>query len=148
MTLMRYEPLSILNQLQRDVNRLFETTSRFGDEEHSHMLADWLPAIDIKEESDRFIIHADLPGVNINDIEITLEKGVLSLRGQRVIESNEQNAQFRRVERVRGTFLRRFSLPDVADADKVNARCKDGVLEVIVQKRETAKPKRINIEEN
>jgi HSP20 family protein len=145
MTLMRYEPLNLLNQLQREVNRLFETR-RLGDEESGHVLADWMPAVDIKEEPGQFIIHADLPGVDIDDIEITLEKGVLSLKGQRnVEEEKEQTTQYRRVERVRGTFLRRFSLPDVADADKVSAKCKDGVLEVIVQKREAAKPRRITI---
>ena len=145
MTLMRYEPLNLLNQLQREVNRLFET-SRFGDEESGHILADWMPAVDIKEEPGQFVIHADLPGVDIKDIEITLENGVLSLKGQRTGEQQEETEQYRRIERVRGTFLRRFSLPDVADADKVSAKCKDGVLEVVVPKREAAKPRRIAIE--
>ncbi|MBK8182015.1 MAG: Hsp20/alpha crystallin family protein [Candidatus Competibacteraceae bacterium] len=145
MTLMRYEPLNLLNQLQREVNRLFET-SRFGDEESGHILADWMPAVDIKEEPGQFVIHADLPGVDIKDIEITLENGVLALKGQRTGEQQEETEQYRRIERVRGTFLRRFSLPDVADADKVSAKCKDGVLEVVVPKREAAKPRRIAIE--
>ncbi len=145
MALMRYEPLNLLNQLQREVNRLFET-SRSGDEEPGHMLADWMPAVDIKEESAQFIIHADLPGVDLKDIEVTLENGVLTLKGQRATEKKDETEQYRRVERVRGTFLRRFSLPDVADADKVSAKCKDGVLEVMVPKRETAQPRRITIE--
>jgi HSP20 family protein len=137
--------LNLLNQLQREVNRLFEF-SRFGDEETGHMLADWMPAVDIKEEPTQFVIHADLPGVDIKDIEVTLENGVLTLRGQRASEKKEETEQYRRVERARGTFLRRFSLPDVADADKVAAKCKDGVLEVIVPKREAAQPRRITIE--
>ena len=145
MALMRYEPLNLLNQLQREVNRLFET-SRSGDEETGHMLADWMPAVDIKEEPTQFVIHADLPGVELKDIEVTLENGVLTLKGQRATEKKEETEQYRRVERVRGTFLRRFSLPDVADADKVSAKCKDGVLEVMVPKRETAQPRRITIE--
>ena len=145
MALMRYEPLNLLNQLQREVNRLFET-SRSGDEETGHMLADWMPAVDIKEEPTQFVIHADLPGVELKDIEVTLENGVLTLKGQRATEKKEETEQYRRVERVRGTFLRRFSLPDVADADKVSAKCKDGVLEVMVPKRETAQPRRIAIE--
>lgn len=82
MALMRYEPLGLLNQLQREVNRLFET-SRFGDEETGHTLADWMPAVDIKEEPNQFVIHADLPGVDLKDIEVTLENGVLTLKGQR-----------------------------------------------------------------
>ncbi|KAB2935559.1 MAG: Hsp20/alpha crystallin family protein [Candidatus Contendobacter sp.] len=145
MALMRYEPLNLLNQLQREVNRLFET-SRFGDEETGHMLADWMPAVDIREEPNQFVIHADLPGVELKDIEVTLENGVLTLKGQRASEKKEETEQYRRVERVRGTFLRRFSLPDVADADKVAAKCKDGVLEVIVPKREAAQPRRITVE--
>lgn len=145
MALMRYEPLNLLNQLQREVNRLFET-SRFGDEETGHMLADWMPAVDIREEPNQFVIHADLPGVELKDIEVTLENGVLTLKGQRASEQKEETEQYRRVERVRGTFLRRFSLPDVADADKVAAKCKDGVLEVIVPKREAAQPRRITVE--
>ena len=145
MALMRYEPLNLLNQLQREVNRLFET-SRLGDEETGHMLADWVPAVDIKEEPAQFVIHADLPGVDIKDIEITLENGVLTLKGQRAAEKKEETQQYRRIERVRGTFLRRFSLPDAVDAEKVAARCKDGVLEVVVPKREVAQPRRIAIE--
>ena len=145
MALMRYEPLNLLNQLQREVNRLFET-SRLGDEETGHMLVDWAPAVDIKEEPAQFVIHADLPGVDIKDIEITLENGVLTLKGQRAAEKKEETQQYRRVERVRGTFLRRFSLPDAVDAEKVAARCKDGVLEVVVPKREAAQPRRIAIE--
>ena len=145
MALMRYEPLNLLNQLQREVNRLFET-SRLGDEETGHMLADWAPAVDIKEEPAQFVIHADLPGVDIKDIEITLENGVLTLKGQRAAEKKEETQQYRRGGRVRGTFLRRFSLPDAVDAEKVAARCKDGVLEVVVPKREAAQPRRIAIE--
>jgi HSP20 family protein len=145
MAMLRYEPFIFLNQLQREVNRLFET-SRIGDEETGHTLADWMPAVDIKEEPAHFIIHADLPGVDSKDIEINLEKGVLTLKGQRIVETQKDAKQYRRVERVRGTFLRRFSLPDVADADKVSAKCKDGVLEVILPKREVAKPRRIAIE--
>ena len=146
MALMRYEPFNLLNQLQREVNRLLDS-GRIGDEEAGHVLAaDWAPAVDIKEEPQQFVIHADVPGVEAKDIDITLENGVLTLKGQRVIEQKEENDQYRRVERVRGTFLRRFSLPDAVNAEKVSAKCKDGVLEVIVPKRESAQPRRIAIE--
>ncbi len=145
MTLMRYEPFNLLSQFQREVNRLLDT-SRFGDEETGHSLADWAPAVDIKEEPSQFVIHADLPGVEAKDIDISLENGVLTLKGQRAIEQKEETESYRRVERVRGTFLRRFSLPDAVDAEKVSAKCRDGVLEVLVPKRETAQPRRITIE--
>jgi len=146
MALMRYEPFNLLNQLQREVNRLLDP-GRIGDEEAGHVLAaDWAPAVDIKEEPQQFVIHADVPGVEAKDIDITLENGVLTLKGQRVLEQKEETDQYRRVERVRGTFLRRFSLPDAVNAEKVSAKCKDGVLEVIVPKRESAQPRRITIE--
>ncbi len=145
MTLMRYEPFNLLSQFQREVNRLLDT-SRFGDEETGHSLADWAPAVDIKEEPSQFVIHADLPGVEVKDIDISLENGGLTLKGQRAIEQKEETESYRRVERVRGTFLRRFSLPDAVDAEKVSAKCRDGVLEVLVPKRETAQPRRITIE--
>lgn len=145
MTLMRYEPFNLLSQFQREVNRLLDT-NRFGDEQTGHTLADWAPAVDIKEEVNQFVIHADLPGVEIKDIDIALENGVLTLKGQRAMEQKEETENYRRVERVRGTFLRRFSLPDAVDAEKVTAKCRDGVLEVLVPKRESAQPRRITIE--
>jgi HSP20 family protein len=145
MTLVRYEPLNLLNQLQREVNRLFDT-SRVGNEENGLMASDWAPAVDIKEEIDRFVIQADVPGVEPKDIDITMEKGVLTLKGQRVSESQEESEKYKRVERVRGTFMRRFSLPDTVEADKINAKFKDGVLEVIVPKGQEAQPRRIQVE--
>jgi len=102
--------------------------------------------VDIKEEANQFIIHADLPGVEVKDIDISLENGVLTLKGQRSIEQKEETDKYRRVERVRGSFLRRFSLPDAVDAEKVSAKCRDGVLELLVPKREAAQPRRIAIE--
>ena len=145
MTLMRYEPFNLLSQFQRDVNHLLYA-GRFGDEGTGHGLADWAPAVDIKEEPNQFVIHADLPGVEVKDIDIALENGILTLKGQRAMEQREESKNYRRVERVRGTFLRRFSLPDAVDAEKVTAKCRDGVLEVLVPKRETAQPRRIAIE--
>ena len=145
MNLMRYEPFNLLNQLQREVNRLLDV-GRFGFEETSPLMTEWAPAVDIKEEPNQFIIHADLPGVEIKDIEITLENGVLTLKGQRATEQQEETEQYRRIERVRGAFLRRFSLPDAVNAEKVSAKCRDGVLEVLVPKREGTQPRKIAIE--
>ena len=145
MAIVRYEPFSLLNQLQREVNRLFDT-SRFSDEESSVAASDWVPAVDIKEEDDRFIIQADLPGVDPKDIEITMENGILTLKGQRISETKEETEKYRRVERVRGTFLRRFSLPETVAADKIVAKSKNGVLEVVVPKGSAAQPHKINVE--
>jgi HSP20 family protein len=146
MAAMRYEPLHLLSQLQREVNRLFDTR-RISDEDESGLLAtDWAPAVDIKEEDARFLIYADLPGVDPKDIEITMENGVLTLKGQRMPEKKEEIEKYRRIERVRGTFLRRFSLPETAQADKITAKSKDGVLEVVVPKGETTQTRKISVE--
>lgn len=146
MTIVRYDPFNVLNQLQREVNRLFDT-SRFSDEEATGLSAsDWVPAVDIKEEENRFVIHADLPGVDPKDIEITMENGLLTLKGQRIVESKEEAQKYKRIERVRGTFLRRFSLPDSVDSDQIVAKSKDGVLEVIVPKGELPERRKIEIE--
>lgn len=146
MAIVRYEPLSLLNQLQREVNRLFDTRRLFDEEETGLMTSDWMPAVDIKEENDRYLIHADLPGVDPKDIEITMENGILTLKGQRASEKKEESEKYKRVERIRGTFLRRFSLPDTVQADKITAKCKDGVLEVEVPKGAAAQPRKINVQ--
>lgn len=146
MTIVRYDPFNVLNQLQREVNRLFDT-SRFGNEETDGVSAsDWVPAVDIREEDNQFIIHADLPGVDPKDIEITMQNGLLTLKGQRRVESKEEMQKYKRIERVRGTFLRRFSLPDSVNSEKIVAKSKDGVLEVIVPKGEMPERRKIEIE--
>lgn len=142
---MRYEPFSLLDQLQREVNRLFDT-SRFGDEEKNVTASDWVPAVDIKEESDRFIIYADLPGVDSKDIEITMENGMLMLKGQREPVPRQEQDKYKRMERVRGSFLRRFSLPDTVEADNIVAKSKNGVLEVTVPKGSATRTRKISVE--
>ena len=146
MAIVRYAPFNVLNQLLREVKRLFGT-GRFGDEETSNLTtSDWAPAVDIKEEENAYIIQADLPGVESKDIEITLEKGVLTLKGQRVSETKEETEKYRRVERVRGAFLRRFSLPETVETDKVSAKYTNGVLEVTVPKGSATQPRKITVE--
>ena len=145
MAIVRYEPFSLLNQLQREVSRLFDT-NRFSDEESSVAASDWVPTVDIKEEDDRFIIQADLPGVDPKDIEIAMENGILTLKGQRISETKEETEKYKRIERVRGTFLRRFSLPETVAADKIAAKSRNGMLEVVVPKGSTTQPRKINVE--
>lgn len=144
----RYQPLSLFSELQRDMNKLLE--SRFGDlageEDASRVVTShWSPAVDIKEEEQRFLIHADLPGVDVKDIDITMEQGVLTLRGDRDAENVSEEDGYRRVERVRGTFYRRFSLPDSADPDGISARSSNGVLEIEIPKRASDKPRKITV---
>ncbi len=143
MSLIRYEPWFLVNHLHRDLDRLF---SRPAAGEESQAVVDWVPPVDIREEQTQFVIHADLPGVDAKDIEVTLEKGVLTIRGRRELAGREEKDGFRRVERVSGQFLRRFSLPDTADSQSVKARFNAGVLEVSIPKQAQVLPRRIEVE--
>lgn len=150
MSLVRYEPFNLLDRFSRDLNRLglndLFVNDPFSSEDNSNVVtSQWRPAVDIKEEENRFLIQADVPGVDPKDIEITMENGVLTIRGERAGETKKEGEGYTRVERIRGSFYRRFSLPDTADADRIEAQGKNGVLEVVIPKKEKAKPKRIAI---
>ncbi|MFP4244636.1 MAG: Hsp20/alpha crystallin family protein, partial [Ectothiorhodospira sp.] len=109
-------------------------------------VSDWVPAVDIREEKDAYVLHADVPGVDPKAIEVHMENGVLTIRGDRKEESTEERENYKRVERVRGSFYRRFSLPDTADAERISARSVNGVLEVRIPKQEKVQPRRITVE--
>ena len=144
MALTRYEPWFFVNRLHRDLDRLFAADG-LGDEQQAAVV-DWAPPVDIREEEKQFLIHADLPGVEPKDIDVTLEKGELTIRGSRVLENRDERNGFRRVERTSGQFYRRFSLPDTADSQSVKARFNNGVLEVAIPKQAQVLPRRIQVE--
>ncbi|AAU91420.1 MULTISPECIES: Hsp20/alpha crystallin family protein [Methylococcus] len=139
MTIGRNEPWSLLNQLQRELERSFE--GRQGSD--SAATAEWTPAVDIKEEADRYVLLADLPGVSTDNIDVSMEQGVLTLRGERNTEARTERSGYKRIERVYGSFYRRFSLPDTADADGISARYNNGVLEIVIPKKAAIQPRRI-----
>lgn len=149
MALVRYEPWNLLDRLQKEFNLqgLLEPYTRdvAGDDNSDVVTSHWRPAVDIKEEDDRFVIYADLPGVDPKDIEITMENGVLTLKGERSEEKKEEREGYKRVERVSGCFYRRFSLPDTADADRIEASGNNGVLEITLPKLEKEQPRRITV---
>jgi HSP20 family protein len=138
----RYEPWSLLNQLQRELERTYENKST-GTE--TAATAEWTPAVDIKEEPERYVLWADLPGVNPDAIDIMMENGILTLKGERATEPTEQREGLKRVERIYGSFYRRFSLPDTADAESISARCTSGVLEISIPKKAAVQPKKIHV---
>jgi len=146
MTIIRQAPWAHLNQLQEEMNRLFERVTNPEADTGSLATAEWSPAVDIKEEKERFVLYADIPGVDPQDIEITMEKGVLSIRGERRAESLDEREAHKRIERPRGLFHRRFVLPDSADAERISARGSNGVLEVTIPKHERIQPRRITVE--
>jgi len=137
MTVLRYEPWGLLNRVRRDLDQAFENTA--SD-------ASWAPAVDIHEEAKQFVVHADLPGVKPADIEITAEKGVLSLRGARNFERKNDDGHYSRVERVTGKFVRTFTLPENVQTDPINAQFKDGVLELTIPKAAKPEPRRIEVQ--
>jgi HSP20 family protein len=144
MNIRLYEPNRLLNQLHQEVNRLFDAPWA-GLADVSAADSSWTPAVDIRENDASYLIHADVPGVDPKDIEVTLEHGILTIAGERKAESESESDGYRRVERLRGRFVRSFALPDTADAEKVDAKVKDGVLEVVINKKESSKPRRIAV---
>ncbi len=142
MSLVRYNnPWNLLNTLQRELyNPAFEN----GDDA-SVATANWAPSVDISENETEFTLLADIPGVAPEDIDISMEKGVLTIKGERNAEDVEEGENYRRVERQSGQFYRRFTLPDSADADKIEAKSEHGVLKITIPKQEVALSRRIEV---
>lgn len=142
------EPWSMLQRFQDDLSRLLEDPryGRAGEGDRSSVVtSEWTPAVDIKEEPERFVLLADVPGVDPGEIEITMEQGLLVVRGERRAPDPQESDRYRRVERVYGTFYRRFSLPDTADPERITARGENGVLEIVIPKQEKVQPRRIPV---
>jgi len=148
MNVVRYEPWGLLRRFQDEVNGLFGEypggASAEGDRS-SVVTSSWTPAVDIKEEDERFLLTADIPGVEPKDIEVTMADGVLTIRGERTHEAEKETNGYKRVERSYGSFYRRFSLPDTANAEGITARGSNGVLEVAIPKHEKVQPRRIAV---
>jgi len=148
MAVTRYEPWSVVSQLQNEINRVFGNLSETGG---SSATSQWNPAVDVREYSDRFQLLMDVPGVDPKDVEITLDNGVLTVAGNRSEEkapgsNGADNVQQQRIERPVGRFHRRFILPDTADAaGNVKATGRHGVLEIVIPKQPKAQPRRIPV---
>jgi HSP20 family protein len=144
MAAQRYEPWSVVSQLQSEINRVFGNLS---DADSNSATSEWSPAVDVREYADRFQLLLDIPGVEPKDVEITLDGGVLTVSGIRHEETaaNGAQPQQQRLERRLGRFHRRFILPDTADGENVNASGRNGVLEIVIHKQQKAQPKRITV---
>ena len=140
MNIVRFEPWSMIDLINRDLAR------RPAPEDAQTAVADWVPAVDIVEEQDHFLLQADLPGVDSTDIEVSMEDGVLSLAGERHSEKRGETEGVRRIERVSGRFDRRFSLPETADAEHITAKSSNGILEVTIPKLPAVQARRITVE--
>jgi len=142
MTIVRYNPVGFQDEIKNVFDKFFNGEE--GDQSNV-VTSQWVPRVDIKEEPSRFVIQADIPGVDPAEIEIHMDKGVLSIKGERKSENVDQSEKYTRVERSRGVFYRRFALPDSANPEGITANGKHGVLEIVIPKRPETTPRRINI---
>jgi HSP20 family protein len=140
MSLVKWDPFRELNVLN---DRLGSLLGRGWDSPASTTA--WNPSVDIFENDNEVIFKAELPGMNAKDIEVRLENNVLMLKGERRFEKETKEENYHRIEREYGTFSRSFALPSAVDADKVSAEYKDGILKVMLPKKEEIKPKPIKI---
>ncbi len=145
MTIVRWEPLRELTTLQNEMNRLFNTAFDAPASGAGAGLRRWMPAMDLVETEDHFVLRADLPGMTESDVKIELEDTVLTVSGERRAEHEEEKEGYHRVERAFGAFSRTLTLPKGVDPEAISASFDHGVLEVRVPKPEARKPRRIAI---
>src|SRR4051794_25746243 len=146
-TIVRWEPLRELSSLQTEMNRLFNTVfdAPSAAAGNGGQTRRWVPAMDLLETADHFVLRADLPGMRQEDVAIELEDNVLTISGERKAEHEDRQEGYYRVERAFGGFSRSLTLPRGIDASAVTADFNDGVLEVRIPKPEERKPHKISI---
>jgi HSP20 family protein len=144
MALLRYEPWNTLNQLHGQIGRYLDRDFNDGAVS-SAATADWVPPADIEEYKDKFVLRLDVPGVDVAAIDITLDHGVLSVSGERKVETAAKEIERRRLERPQGRFHRRFTLPDTVDAAAVRATGRNGIVEITIPKQAKAQPRKIQV---
>lgn len=142
--LIRNNPWQLLN----DLNSILDTSLRpnRAPDDSNVESSRWVPAVDIQEKTDKFILAVDIPGVNPKEVEISMENNVLTIKGLRKESIDEDKQGYHRIERLKGSFYRRFTLPDTADAEHVSAKSHHGVLEVIIGKKKAVQARKITIE--
>lgn len=143
MSLVRWSPLREMLQLHNEMNRLLNLPTTREEE----MLASaWSPQVDVYEDENGIRLHADVPGLDQKDLDVRVDNGVLTLKGERKLEREDKKDNYHRIERYHGSFARSFVLPDYADTDKVEATYRNGVLEVFIPKRPEKKPKQVKVD--
>jgi HSP20 family protein len=142
MLLTRYQPYGLFGQYNNEVNRALAGNRGTRS---AAIEREWTPAVDIREEENSFVLVADIPGVARDNVDITLDKGVLTIRGERSATHNGEDREYRRRERVHGTFMRQFTLPETVDAEHISATVTDGVLEIVIAKAQKPQPKKISV---
>ena len=150
-TLTPWNPVWDLEEMQNRLLRSFGLGSsrRVPDgQQQSLTTAEWAPLVDIAEDTQEYVVKAELPEVDKEDVKVTIENGVVNIKGERKFEKEENNKQYHRIERSYGSFMRSFSIPDDAAPDKVSADFKDGLLIIHIAKSEDKLPKSIEVTVN
>ena len=142
--LTRFEPFREFSTLQDRLNRLFRESHREGQDE-SLTTSSFAPSVDVYEDEHNFTLKIEVPGIDEKDIDVRLENNTLTVHGERKIEKDEKEENYRRVERHYGSFTRTFTLPTTVDSEKVAATYDKGVLKIALPKKAEAKPKQIKV---
>jgi HSP20 family protein len=152
MNMMVTNPQWTEQALTRDpVRQLFDKLFEGGlfpgrdSDDSSVVTSQWAPLVDIREEPERFVLYADIPGVDPQDIEVQMDRGLLTIKGERRPDTSGDKSRFSRIERLHGSFHRRFALPDSADPEGIKAHGHQGVLQVVIPKRPESRPRRIQV---
>jgi len=143
MSLVHYKPGNLFGPFDNEINRLFFNAHTTDAANQTH---DWVPAVDIREEDHRYVLEADIPGVSREDLDITLEDSVLTVKGERTVNSEENDEGYRRRERTHGSFVRQFTLPDTVNSEGISATVVNGVLEIGIPKQAKPEPRKITVE--
>lgn len=143
MSLLRYRPISLSKELDNFFNQLVDN-NRDGSMVDT---SSWVPAVDLKEEDNRYIVLADIPGVNKEDIHVSIDNQTLTIEGERKQEERLEEKGYMRIERQHGSFYRRFSLPETADGEKVDANYKNGVLKISIPKRIASQSRKVQVKD-
>ena len=145
MAIIRWDPFRDMMTLREKMNRLFDDSLSQKGEERDMFTSNWSPAVDIYETGNELVLTAEVPGIDEKDIEIKVEDNTLTLKGERKFEKETKEENFHRIERSYGSFFRAFSLPNSIDADRIQAEHENGVLRVVMPKRQELKPKTVKI---
>jgi len=136
-----------LADLSDEISRIFDSSLN-GYSRASQLLGAWTPPLDLYEDKENFVLKAELPGVNKDDVSVSIQDGCLSITGERKSETHKEDTEVHHTERFFGRFQRSVTLPAAVAADKVKAQYKDGMLTVTLPKTEEAKPKQIDVSVN
>jgi len=146
MNLIKWDPSSELEEISNRLNRIFGRTSAPAKSGHELLIiADWSPTTDVSETDEAYLIKAEIPGVNKEDVKVFIQDDMLTMQGERKMEKEEKGKKFHRIERSYGKFVRSFRMPDDADEASVKAEFKDGMLNVTLNKTVKAKTKAIDV---